>query len=86
MPRSTTRRPVRQFTVTRVEVSNTRTGETFAIPGMVVTAAEIQAMIECRPYTAQVWCETCAESVADCPEIRKLVEAPAEWSTMGMAD
>lgn len=78
---STVRRPAATFTVTRVEVANSHTGETFEIPGMVVTVAEIRAMAQCAPHTANVRCDVCGESVADCPATRDLVtDWPAGWS------
>jgi hypothetical protein len=70
----------RTFRVTRVELVNERTEETVAIPGMVVTLAELRAMVACAPYTVQVWCEVCGESVADCPDTRNVVSCPDSWS------
>lgn len=81
MARTATRRPVHTFRVTRVERVNTRTGETVAIPGMIVTVAELRAMVACAPHTVNVWCEVCGESAADCPNMRTLADYPAEWST-----
>ena len=71
------RRPV--FAVTRVEIANAHTGETFSIPGMRVTVAQIRAMIAC-PGTANVLCDACGESIADCPDLRDRVAVPAAWS------
>jgi hypothetical protein len=76
-----TARSARTYRVTRVEVANVRTRETFTIPGMLLTAREIQAAIDCGPdATADVRCDECGESVADCPELRGKVHAPASWS------
>lgn len=81
MARTATARPARTFRVTRIECANLRTGETFAIPGMIVTVAELRAMAACAPHTVNVWCEVCGESVADCPDTRGLTAYPVGWST-----
>lgn len=73
---------MQKFTVTRVEVANSATGETFSVPGMVLTLAQLRAVVECghKGYTAQCFCDECGESVADCPKTAALVSAPAHWS------
>lgn len=73
-------RSARTFRVTRVEVANVRTGELFSVPGMIVTLPELRAMVASAPGTAQVWCEVCGESVADCPDTRNLVTCPESWT------
>jgi hypothetical protein len=86
MARTTTRRPARTFRVTRIESTNLTTGETFAVPGMIVTVAELRAMAACAPHTVNVWCEVCGESAADCPDMRGLADYPAGWSAFDTAE
>jgi hypothetical protein len=72
----------RTFTVNHVMATNVAKTEACVIPGMVLTVPELRTIVA-DPYTVQVWCCECGESVADCPIARKHVQAPAEWSTMG---
>lgn len=83
------RRNASSFTVTRVLVGNTVTGETFLVPGMRLNAVEIQQMIDGRDVslTADIRCGECGESVADCPKIRPLLDSvPADWSWTSKVD
>lgn len=77
------------FQVTRVLGTRTDGSEWVAVPGLVLTLAELQACVNDagRGKTHQVWCEICGESVADCPQARELLHGvPAEWSTYAMAE
>lgn len=72
----------RTFTVNHVLATNVAKTEAVAVPGMVLTVPELRTIVA-DPYTVQVWCCECGESIADCHAVRGLVTAPAEWSTMG---
>jgi hypothetical protein len=70
------------FQVTRVLTANVKTGETFSVPGMLVTWTELRDMVRYAPQsgTVQIYCDTCGESVADCPDVRNSLSCPASWS------
>lgn len=72
----------RTYPVTRVMRSNRHhDGDPIVVPGLRCTLPEIQACVNDAPLTIQVWCETCGESVADCPVLRgKLHNLPERWS------
>lgn len=76
--------------ITRVLTVNTVSGETANIPGMLLTAADLQGMVLHRDLsgTVNLICETCGDSVADCVELApQLSGVPAEWSwTNGLED
>lgn len=81
--RTRTCKPAAEYGIRRVLTANVVTGETFSVPGLRHTLADIQAMVDDREVTGtvQLYCETCHESVADCPELApKLHNVPAEWS------
>jgi hypothetical protein len=75
--------PAVEYPVTRVLITNVRTGATCRIPGLRFTLADLQACVTGRERsgTANVICATCGESVADCIELRdKLRGVPHSWS------
>jgi hypothetical protein len=72
----------RTFKVTQVLATNVAGTERVSVPGMVVTVAELRAMVADAGLarTQMVWCDECCESIADCPVARQYVQAPAEWA------
>lgn len=75
-------RSVKTFQVARVMTANAATGETFTVPGMRVTLVELCSMVADRELsgTMQVYCETCGESVVDCPDTCNSVPDVPTWS------
>ncbi len=73
---------MQKFSVTAVEIANTVTGETFQVPGMRVTLAQLRVMVANgrAGYTANVLCDDCGDSVADCPKTAHRIDAPLSWS------
>jgi hypothetical protein len=86
---ATTRRSVRQpaeYPITRVLATNSDGTETTRVPGLRFTLDDIQGVMDHRVWqgvldTVNLFCETCGESVVDCPELRgRLVRRADEWS------
>jgi len=82
--------PVPQdYRVTRILTANVATGETCAVPNMVMTVPEIQGTVDNRELsgTLDVRCDACGESVADCPELKgQLTGVPWAWSWESKVD
>lgn len=84
VPARTTRarKPATEYPIREVLTANVRTGAVFAVPGLRFTLADIQACIDNREVAGivRLYCETCGETVADCPELcDKLHRVPEEW-------
>jgi hypothetical protein len=83
---STQRINATEYRITRVHVANQQTGETFAVPNLLLAVADMQGIVDHLSWngvreTADLICEACGESVADCPELRgQLVNVPESWS------
>lgn len=79
----------RTFPFTVVYIGNVETGATFGVPNILLTVADLQAAVDNRSIsgTANILCETCGESVHDCPILReKLTGVPSEWGWEAKAE